>query len=210
MEIPIEIAKKPIDNNKIYFPEFENYKIFEGKTKIEKQEGGLVQAFKYVGNGLGNMASFFGDKYQQYNIGSKIKDGGAATLKGLYFAGNYLYELSKPAMKYASDKAIEGVGYLYRQKNEANNTVNVNNNDNAENKEEIIIEEDEGQDSNLFFKIHDESPIQNELSHNNQDYPTLSQINNINNESNNEIKNDESNISAAPLNEINLIINKDL
>ena len=193
----------PIDSKKIYFPEFENYKIFEGKTKIENPES--------VGNGLGSMASFFGGKYQQYDIGSKIKNGGAATLKGLSFVGHYLYELSKP-LKYASDKAVEGVGYLYK---------NISGNNKKEDNKEIILnkEEDEGKDSCLIFQVDDENDDNqnnnqdfqvikenegenNEINNNennNQDYPTLSKVNKENEEENNEINNNENNNSAEPI-----------
>lgn len=172
-----------MENSNIKFPEFENYQIFEGKMKIEKPEGKMTQAFKYVGNGLENIASFFGNKYQEYDIGSKIKNGGAATLKGLSIAGNYLYDLSKPAINYASDKAKEGVGYFYGKKNENNqNKENIilcrMNNDNEEERED-----DEYQDNGLTLKMSSYNPIRSEnCSNNNLDYPTLNKINIVNNE----------------------------
>ena len=99
MEIPRENAKQPIDNQKIFFPEFEDYEIFEGKTKVEPKEGVFKSAFKYVGSGLGSLGSYIG----QYNIGSKIKSGGSATLKGLSMAGQKLYDLSKPVVDYTAN-----------------------------------------------------------------------------------------------------------
>ena len=48
-------------------------------------------------------------------MGNKIIDGGAATLKGLAEAGKFIYKLSKPVVKYASIRAIRGVGYLCKQ-----------------------------------------------------------------------------------------------
>ena len=202
----------PIDSKEIYFPEFENYQIFEGKTKIENPERGYVEAFRYVGNGLGSMASFFGGKYQQYDIGSKIKNGGAATLKGLSFVGHYLYELSKPTIKYASDKAVEGVGYLYKK---------ISGNNKNEDHKKIILnkEEDEGKDSCLIFRMDDENDDNqnnnqdfqvikenegenNEINNNennNQDFPTLSEVFKENEGENNEINNNENNNSAEPI-----------
>lgn len=206
----------PIDSKKIYFPEFENYQIFEGKTKLENTEKGFVEAFRYVGNGLWSMASFFGDKYQQYDIGSKIKNGGTATLKGLSFVGHYLYELSKPTIKYASDKAVEGVGYLYKQI--SGNNKNEDNKDNLLNKKK-----DEEKDGCLIIRMDDESSFQNDDNQNNnqdhqiikeneeenneinnneknnQDYPTLSKVNKDNEGENNEINNNENKNSAEPI-----------
>ena len=61
------------------------------------------------------MATYLGSKYQEYDMGNKIIDGGAATLKGLAEAGKFIYKLSKPVVKYASIRAVQGVGYLCKQ-----------------------------------------------------------------------------------------------
>ena len=199
----MEMAKQPVISQKIYFPEFENYEIFEGKLQVEQKPGTLQQAFRYVGNGLGSLGSFFGNKYQEYDIGSKIKEGGAATLKGLANVGNYIYDLSKPLMKYASEKATEGVGLLYKQmKGEANDEKigeeikieRINNED--ENNNNISNEEgNECRKSDLMFENVGETPIEEEVNenNNNMDYPTFSQVNIVKVENNN-IDN-----SAAPL-----------
>ena len=100
LEIPFESAKEIDNNQKLNFPEFEKYEIYEGKTKIEKDPGKLVHAFRYVGKGLGNMKTFF----EEYEIGSKLKTGGTATLNGISKAGNFLYGKTK-----------EGIGYLYKK-----------------------------------------------------------------------------------------------
>jgi hypothetical protein len=100
LEIPLESAKEINNNQKINFPEFENYEIYEGKNKVEKDPGKLVHAFRYVGKGLGNMKTYFEEK----EIGSKIKTGGTATLNGISKAGNFLYGKTK-----------EGIGYLYKK-----------------------------------------------------------------------------------------------
>ena len=114
-EIPYEVAKEPINNNIIYFPEFENYQIYEGNFKPEKKSKGYVDAFRFVGNGLGSMANYFGNKYQEYDMNNKIVQGGIATFKGLAAAGKFLYKLSKPIIKYASIRTVQGVGYLCKQ-----------------------------------------------------------------------------------------------
>ena len=115
-EIPYEVAKEPINNGIIYFPEFENYQIYEGKLKVEKKKNsGYIDAFRFVGSGLGSLATYLGNKYQEYDMNNKIIKGGAATLKGLATAGKFIYNLSKPVVKYAGIRAVQGVGYLCKQ-----------------------------------------------------------------------------------------------
>ena len=190
------------------FPEFENYEIFEGKLNVEKRPGALTQAFRYVGSGLGSLGSFFSNKYEEYNIGSKLKEGGSASLKGLSNAGSYLYNLTKPLIKYASEKATEGVGYFYKKKSENNS------NQEDDNKEEIIriVRDDmfdeenynisngdsEEQKSDVIFKKSKEIHVKEENKEiENGDYPTYSEIKLVQleeEEENNNIDN-----SAAPL-----------
>ena len=208
----MEIAKEPVISQKMNFPEFENYEIFEGKLNVEKRPGALTQAFRYVGSGLGSLGSFFSSKYEEYNIGSKLKEGGSASLKGLSNAGSYLYNLTKPLVKYASDKATEGVGYLYKKMSENNN--NNNNTNQEDEKEEVIrIERDdmfdeenynisngdnEEQKSDIIFKKSEEIPDKEENKEIERgDYPTYSEIKLVQleeEEENNNIDN-----SAAPL-----------
>lgn len=61
------------------------------------------------------MATYLGSKYQEHDMNSKIINGGAATLKGLAIAGKFLYKITKPVVKYASIRAVQGVGYLCKQ-----------------------------------------------------------------------------------------------
>ena len=139
-EIPLESAKEIIYSQEINFPEFENYETFEGRTIVEKDPGKLVQAFRYVGKGLGSMKKYF----EESDISSKLKSGGEATLNGISKAGSFLYNLSMPIYNYASGKTKEGFGYLYNKiygnKKEDNNngeelTITLNN----ENEETNII-----------------------------------------------------------------------
>ena len=185
-EIPLDQAKLPVFSQKIYFPEFENYHIFEGKEKIEKKEGNLIQAFRYVGNGLGSLTSYFGSKYQEYDINSKIKTGVVAT-------GNYLKDLSKPIMKYATDKAAQGMQYLYRQMTGKNidEENEIDKREGNEGNNNIINEEIEGASSSLFFE---KGEIVEDNPNDNRNYPTLSQVNKPNEE-----EKDNSNNSAAPI-----------
>ena len=137
-EIPYECAKNPIENQIIYFPEFENYQIYEGNFIPEAKKEGLRDAFRFVGSGLGSMATYFGEKYQEYDMNNKIIEGGSATLKGIAAAGKLLYKISKPIVKYASIKAIQGVGYLCKQvedqiTQEDNDEVEIENEDEKKN-----------------------------------------------------------------------------
>ena len=194
MEVPMEMAKLPIDNEKIIFPEFEKYEIYEGKAKIEKNKGALINAFRYIGNGLGSLGQYLGEKYQEYDIGTKIKDGGSATLKGLSVAGNYIYQISKPVVNYASNKANEGVEYLYKKMND-----NINKKD--ETKTDSNIKEENNEIKISFNLLSNEDGDKgkniNEIENNNinnmnnVDYPSLSQINRQND--------GDINNSAAPI-----------
>ena len=194
MEVPMEMAKQPIDNEKIIFPEFEKYEIYEGKAKIEKNKGALINAFRYIGNGLGSLGQYLGEKYQEYDIGTKIKDGGSATLKGLSVAGNYIYQISKPVVNYASNKANEGVEYLYKKMNDNINKkdeTKTDNNIKEENNEmkisfNLLSNEDGDKGKNI-----NEIENNNINNMNNVDYPSLSQINRQND--------GDINNSAAPI-----------
>ena len=193
LEIDLEVAKQPIESQKILFPEFENYQIFEGKEKIDKKEGNLIQAFRYVGKGLGSLTSYFGSKYQEYDINSKIKTGISTT-------GNFLLDLSKPIMNFAKDKAAQGMEYLYKQMTgkEINGEKKIIETTEVPNEMNIIKnEESEGASSSIFFQNDDNN--NNNIENNlviKEDYPTLSQVNKPKEE---EEKDNSNNNSAAPI-----------
>ena len=112
LEIPYECAKDQIMNPIIYFPEFANYQIYKGNLKPEKKQPGVLDAAKYVGSGMGSMANYVGQKYQEYDMNTKLINGGAATLKGVATVGQYLYKFTKPVVKYTAKKTAQGIGYL--------------------------------------------------------------------------------------------------
>ena len=211
-EIPYEVAKEPINNNIIYFPEFENYQIYEGNFKPEKKSKGYVDAFRFVGNGLGSMANYFGNKYQEYDMNNKIVQGGIATFKGLAAAGKFLYKLSKPIIKYASIRTVQGVGYLCKQ---AEFQLSDDEGDDSEEEEDEKQEKNNNKKTNKKKKKkkkNEESKNKNEINNNennnNQDslclkegeyifepcidYPTFESINRVN-EANN-VNNNNNNI----------------
>jgi hypothetical protein len=121
------------------------------------------------------MATYLGSKYQEYDMGNKIIDGGAATLKGLSEAGKFIYKLSKPVVKYASIRAIRGVGYLCKQaefqlsENDSDDVYkekdkNNKNNKNKKNKKN----QDENQKESEKEKERRERKIKDEIEHQNQ------------------------------------------
>ena len=212
-EIPYEVAKEPINNQIIYFPEFENYQIYEGKVKIEKKNHfGYIDAFRFVGNGLGSLATYLGEKYQEYDMNNKIIKGGAATLKGLAAAGKFIYKLSKPIVKYASIRTVQGIGYLAQQaeyqlsdddgeeeEDEDKNTNKGNNKDKKKKKKKKKKDED------LTVSKNSENGNQNSFCLQEGDYifqpcieyPTFESINKVSdtNHNNNNIINDNININ---------------
>jgi hypothetical protein len=132
LEIPFESAKEIDNNQKISFPEFEKYEIYEGKTKVVKDPGKLIHAFRYVGKGLGNMKTYF----EENEIGSKLKSGGVATLNGISKAGNFLYGKTK-----------EGIGYLYKKISGENRKKNERIIIDGETDDGILYNEDDKEDN---------------------------------------------------------------
>ena len=216
-EIPYEVAKEPINNQIIYFPEFENYQIYEGKVKIEKKNHfGYIDAFRFVGNGLGSLATYLGEKYQEYDMNNKIIKGGAATLKGLAAAGKFIYKLSKPIVKYASIRTVQGIGYLAQQaeyqlsdddgeeeEDEDKNTNKGNNKEKKEKKKKKKKKKKKAED--LTVSKNSENGNQNSFCLQEGDYifqpcieyPTFESINKVSdtNHNNNNIINDNININ---------------
>jgi len=76
-----------MDENDIDFAEFEDYKIYRGKNVYVKPPSTFQWAVNAVGVGIGNVATYVGDKYEEYKVNDKIKN-------GLFTVGNYLYNLS--------------------------------------------------------------------------------------------------------------------
>jgi hypothetical protein len=194
-DIPKEYAKNPSDSDEIFFPEFENYKIFEG-TNVIKEPEKMIDTFKNIAYGVGGVPSYLKEKYNEYQVGSKIKSG-----------LSYIYNKSKPIVQYTSNKVVEGAKYLYNKISEkVNGTTNSEKNENNIN----IIRLDEGDDaqkSDLIFEkteyIDDKEKEDNNIS--NQDFPSLSKINQVTNDNKN--GNDESDNSAAPM-EIKMVISE--
>jgi hypothetical protein len=170
-EIEKEYAKQPSDNDKIIFPEFENYEIFHGKNKPEPKKN--FETLRNIGSTIGNAATYIKDKYNEYEINSKIKTG-----------VNYVYNASKPIVQYASNKVVEGAGYLYNKisdniKGNQNNNDKNNNQGNEKNEENNTIQiNSDVQHSSLVFEKAEGIDNENENEIKIEEYPSLSAINN--------------------------------
>jgi len=139
---------------------------------------------------VGNVPSYIKEKYNDYEIGSKIKTG-----------LSYIYNFSKPVVQYTSNKMAEGAKYLYNKisgnNNSEENTINI-----------IRLErDDEVQKSSLIFeKANDgdeeEEKEEKEEKEDNknieaQEFPSLSTINIVSDNIKNQ--NIDSSDNAAPI-----------
>ena len=136
------------------------------------------------------MATYIKDKYNEYEINDKIKTGVA-----------YVYNASKPIVQYASNKVVEGAGYLYNKINDniKGNQKNNTNNGNEKNEDNNIIQiNSDVQKSSLIFEKPEGLDNENEIKI--EEYPSLSSINKEMEKNANENSNEK---SAAPI-EINI------
>ena len=136
------------------------------------------------------MATYIKDKYNEYEINDKIKTGVA-----------YVYNASKPIVQYASNKVVEGAGYLYNKINDniKGNQNNNTNNGNEKNEDNNIIQiNSDVQKSSLIFEKPEGLDNENEIKI--EEYPSLSSINKEMEKNANENSNEK---SAAPI-EINI------
>ena len=177
----MDVAKEQINNQIIYFPEFENYEIFEGKVNPEaKKKGGLIEAFRFVGSGLGSLATYFASKYQEYDMNNKIINGTTSLFKAMASTGKIVYKYSKPVVKYTSIRVVQGIGYLCKQA-EINLFGNKNNEDEEEEEEEKDKNNNKNDKKNKKKKKKKKDNKKNEMKYN-----TNGDNNNINNLDNNQ------------------------
>jgi hypothetical protein len=156
---------------------------------------------------MGSMANYLGEKYQEYDMNNKIISGGAATLKGLAAAGKFLFKLTKPVVKYASIRTVQGVGYLCKKAEEQINDIDEkeedekettqkdNADDNKKNKNETKEDNTNSNDNthntikNSFtiFESNNNNITEGSKINESCDYPTLNSINMAINDNNNNI-----------------------
>ena len=181
-EPPDEIDNKfilnQIDNSIIYFPEFENYNIFEGKIIPEvNNRNYLINLFRFIGSG------YLNQKINDNDIYGKTLKGTFTMLKGIKEGGKFIYKTSKPIFKYLSIKTIQGIGYLCKKVIDELEENNKDNN-NIDNKNKCNI------DINDFLNVDNyvitpslEFPTFEEImmANNNNYYNNINYNNNYNN-----------------------------
>ena len=150
-----EVAHNPIDVNIIYFPEFENYHLFQGNN-ISLNNNKKIKNNNEVNNNENNVED---------SMASKIWEGTKNTFDVMKTTTGFIYNTSKPIVSFIGNAAFTGLKYignsvwnyymnnnenkvdikdknvdtignntpLYdneRNYNNNNNNVNINNNDN--------------------------------------------------------------------------------
>ena len=144
----------------------------------------MINAFRYIGSGLGSLASYLGQKCTEYDVGNKIVKGGAATLEGMKVTGNFLYKNSKPIFKYMSIKAVQGLGYLCQQVQDQLSSKIETNKKNEIKEDEKNIDKNRNKEK-LGVSINNENYINEGNNKNMNDYvfipsvdfPTFEEIN---------------------------------
>ena len=174
-EIESNFILNQIDNSIIYFPEFEDYHIFEGTIIPEvNNRNYLITLFRYIGSG------YLNKKINDNDIYGKTLKGTLTLLKGIKEGGKLLYKTSKPIFKYLSIKTIQGIGYLCKK---AIDELDESNNDNNGNKCNIDI--------NDFLNVN------NYIITPSLEFPTFEEIMMANNNNYNNYNND------FPINDFN-------
>ena len=174
-QIESQFILNQIDNSIIYFPEFEDYHIFEGKIipKVNTTTY-LITLFRYIGSG------YLNKKINDNDIYGKTLKGTLTLLKGIKEGGKIMYKTSKPIFKYLSIKTIQGIGYLCKK---AIDELDESNNDNNGNKCNIDI--------NDFLNVN------NYIITPSLEFPTFEEIMMANNNNYNNYNND------FPINDFN-------
>ena len=174
-QIESQFILNQIDNSIIYFPEFEDYHIFEGKIipKVNTRNY-LITLFRYIGSG------YLNKKINDNDIYGKTLKGTLTLLKGIKEGGKLMYKTSKPIFKYLSIKTIQGIGYLCKK---AIEELDESNNDNNGNKCNIDI--------NDFLNVN------NYIITPSLEFPTFEEIMMANNNNYNNYNND------FPINDFN-------
>ena len=112
-EIDNNLIHEKCDLSIIYFPEFENYKIFVGQNLPEKNNKmSLINIFRAIGNGLNNSKNYINNKIIEHDIKNKVLNGGIGLFNGIVGATKYIFKASKPFVKYITIKSCQGIGYL--------------------------------------------------------------------------------------------------
>ena len=89
-----------------YFPEFENYELYNGTIDLNRTNGGLRQK---LSQSLTNVK----EKLEESHLGEKLKLGSLALFKALTTTGGLLFSASVPVANFIGKTTYKGVGYTY-------------------------------------------------------------------------------------------------
>ena len=187
-EIESNFILNQIDNSIIYFPEFEDYHIFEGKIIPEvNNRNYLITLFRYIGSG------YLNKKINDNDIYGKTLKGTLTLLKGIKEGGKLLYKTSKPIFKYLSIKTIQGIGYLCKKAIDELDESNNDNNNNDDNRNKCNIDINDFLNVNnyvmtpsLEFPTFEEIMMADNNNNYNNNYP-IYDFNNVDNQNPNVI-----------------------
>ena len=161
-----EVAKNPINKDVIYFPEFENYKLFSGKNLVNEKNQ--------------NMATNGGE-----STGAKIWEGTKTTFNIMKTTSGIIYNTGKPIVSFLGNAAFSGLKYVGTSV--WNYYMNNNETTNGEGNNLKINQTNEG-NNNITITQEYNPNYNNSLNNNNYNYNNNNNIynnNNYNNKNNN-------------------------
>ena len=119
-----ENANEPINMNIIYFPEFENYRLFQGNSVINKNN-----------NNNNNKKKNDNNNNIDESMTSKIWEGTKSTFDVVKNTTEVIYNTSKPIVSFIGNAAFSGIKYIgssiwnyYMDNNKENNDKNKESN----------------------------------------------------------------------------------
>jgi hypothetical protein len=207
-----EVAKNPIDQNVIYFPEFENYHLFKGKITNPSKGGN-----------------------DNSTVGNKLWEGTKTTFGIMKTTSGFIYNTSKPIVSFLGNAAFTGLKYVgssvwnyCTSNNETNNENKGENKSNTIGNETPLNGRNDGnmqaqqfpnQNPNIHNNIYNNNHYNNNYNnkngyniHNNNNYQNRNYLTNsnkfniftinpngISNNNNNNINNINNNIINKPM-----------
>ena len=210
-----EVAHNPIDINIIYFPEFENYRLFKG-------------------NNMSTDSNKNNNNEIDESMTSKIWEGTKNTFDIMKTTGGFIYKTGKPIVSFLGNAAFSGIKYLgssvwnyYMNNNEKgennkNEIKNNNSNNMIGNNTPINNNNNSGNYINNYNYNNNESINYNNVINNNNNYNqnknylsnsnkfnifTINEVKPLGNNNfiyNNNIQNIQSNIYSKPINNQNI------
>lgn len=165
-----ELALLPCDPLLIIFPEFNNYKIYQGnvevKTRNQLYKEKFSETLKTIGEGVKGTTNYIIEKAKD----PKVKETLSATYEGAKIVGGYAY----PVLKAMTKTTVKGLGYLFgmisTNLKEVEKTMDsqVNDTNNETNNNQIKLAEEEPKQEN-------KEPIENKED-NKKEYTDINKV----------------------------------